>query len=60
MAVIPEKTVAKKQSRVTYDSVGISVFVIFIMTLFVYNTDNRINCGERRVGYCVNITLTPS
>jgi len=60
MAVIPEKTVAKKQSRVTYDSVGISVFVIFIMTLFVYNTDKSINCGERRVDYCVNITLIPS
>jgi len=60
MAVIPGRIVAKKQSKVTYDSVGISVFVIFIMTLFVHNTDEHINCSERRVDYCVNITLTPS
>jgi len=59
MAVIPERTVAKKQSRVTYDSVGISVFVIFII-LFVHNTDERINCSERRVDCFVNIMLTPS
>jgi len=53
MAVIPERTVAKKQSRLTYDSVGISVFVIFVMTLCGYNTHERISCSDRRVDYCV-------
>jgi len=60
MAVIPERTVAKKQSRLTYDSVSISVFVIFVMTLCGYNTHERINCSKTRVDYCVNITLTSS
>jgi len=49
MAVIPERTVAKKQSRLTYDSVSFSVFVMFVMTLCGCNTHERINCSERRV-----------
>jgi hypothetical protein len=63
MAVIPE---SMKQSRATYDSVGITVFVISSRFCMAITHTNRsveglhVEIGARgAVDYCVNIMLTP-